>query len=379
MLKQVREQKLFAVSLLLILIDQFTKIWIKGFHLFGFAHEGMPLNSSRDVLGDFLRFSYVENPGMAFGVEFGAAKIFLSLFSVVAAIALGWYLYKLRHSNIWVQLGIMLLLSGAVGNLIDRVFYGLIFSEAPLFYGKVVDFLDVDCFDFSLFGHTYTRWWVFNVADSCVSCGIVLLLLFNNRIPSLKSLDSRNYIHDGPVVMYPYTHEWAAQFAELKAVLMQALGTNVITVEHVGSTAVPGMVAKNILDVDIVIDSPDHFDTVRTTLEALGYKHEGDKGIAWREAFRQSDAMVPYGSGHRWMRQHVYVCPADSPALNEHRLLRDALLASEELRTAYSSLKQDLAQRFANDRDAYTEGKTEFVQNVLKEAQKGQNESPMEA
>lgn len=187
-MNKLQQQKLFYVSIALILADQLTKMWVKGFTLFGITHQGMAIGESINVLGDFLKFSFVENPGMAFGIQFGAGKIFLSLFSVLAAGGLAWYLYKLRTFSIWVQIGVMLLLSGAVGNLIDRVFYGVLYNSAPLFYGQVVDFIDVDFFDFTIFGQHYSRWWVFNIADSCVSCGIVILLFVNTKIPTFTEL-----------------------------------------------------------------------------------------------------------------------------------------------------------------------------------------------
>lgn len=182
--EKLKEQKLFVVALALIVLDQITKVWVKGFSIGGWIHEGMPLHSSVPVIGDIVRWTYVENPGMAFGITFGDGKIFLSLFSVVAAMALSWYLYAIRKGPMVIQLGVMLLLAGATGNLIDRVFYGVIYNEAALFYGKVVDFIDVDCPDFTVFDREITRWYVFNIADACVSCGIALLLIFNYKVPS---------------------------------------------------------------------------------------------------------------------------------------------------------------------------------------------------
>lgn len=184
----MNKQKFFYLSIILILADQITKVWVKGFTLFGVTHQGMMLGESVNVIGDFLKFSYVENPGMAFGIQFGAGKIFLSLFSVVAAGGLAWYLYKLRKFSVWVQLGVSLLLAGAIGNLVDRVFYGVLYGSAPLFYGQVVDFIDVEFFDMDLFGQHLTRFWVFNIADSCVSCGIVLLMIVNTKIPTFAEL-----------------------------------------------------------------------------------------------------------------------------------------------------------------------------------------------
>ena len=182
--EKLKEQKLFVVAFGLIVLDQITKVWVKGFSIGGWIHEGMALHSSVPVIGDLVRWTYVENPGMAFGISFGDGKIFLSLFSVVAAIALAWYLYAIRKGPLVIQLGVMLLLAGATGNLVDRVFYGVIYNEAALFYGKVVDFIDVDCPDFTVFDREITRWYIFNIADACVSTGIVLLLLFNYKIPS---------------------------------------------------------------------------------------------------------------------------------------------------------------------------------------------------
>ncbi len=369
---KLRGQKLFIVAIVIVLADQISKLWIKGFSFFGVVHQGMYLNESRSIIGDLLRFSYVENPGMAFGVSFGAGKIFLSLFSVFAAIVLIWYLYKLRRFDRWVQVGIMLLLSGAVGNLIDRVFYGVIFNEAPLFYGKVVDFIDLDCPDFSLFGQNITRWWVFNIADSCVTMGIVVLLLFNHRIPTLKALNappdhitSYEDSSDSRIELADYNGQWPLEFEALKSYLSSVLGDLVLEYHHIGSTSVTGLRAKPILDLDLVIDSMEHFAQVREKLEAEGYEYEGDKGIAQREAFRQSSSRVPRGADREWMTQHLYVCPKDSVALHEHLQFRDRLRANQQLRESYSALKSELAQRFHDDRDAYTEAKTDFVHGVL--------------
>lgn len=178
----LREQRLFWIAFILILADQATKIWVKGFSLFGIVHQGMYLHESVEVFGDALRWTYVENPGMAFGIDFGWGKIFLSLFSVIATIGLGWLLFKMRTAHKGIQIIIMLLLAGATGNLIDRVFYGVLYNEAPLFYGKVVDFVDVDIPDIDVGDFHLHRFYVFNIADSCVTCGIILLILLNKHI-----------------------------------------------------------------------------------------------------------------------------------------------------------------------------------------------------
>jgi signal peptidase II len=188
--RRLHNRGFLLAALLLVVLDQITKVWVKGFTMFGVHHQGMFLGESfpvlPSVLGDVLRISYVENPGMAFGIGFGAAKIFLSLFSVVASLGLAWFIARLSVQHFWLRLGLTLVLAGATGNLIDRVFYGVLYGENPLFYGYVVDFIDVDIPDVSLMGRELTRFWVFNVADSCVTCGMVLLLLFNHHLPFIQ-------------------------------------------------------------------------------------------------------------------------------------------------------------------------------------------------
>ncbi len=178
----------FLLSFVLIAFDQTTKLITKGFNLFGFSKEGMRLGESIEVIGTLIRFTFVENPGMAFGIEFGWGKIFLSLFSVFAVIALAWYLFKIDGYNKYARTGIMLIFAGATGNMIDRVFYGVFYGESALFYGKVVDFVHVDIPDIDIFGLYYTHFPVFNVADSCVSCGVALLFFFHSKLPSIEEI-----------------------------------------------------------------------------------------------------------------------------------------------------------------------------------------------
>ena len=175
--------KVILFSLFVVITDQLSKIIIKGISIpfLNINFEGMQYGQSLDVLGTFFRLTFVENPGMAFGISVGeTAKIFLSLFSLAAGVGILIYMYKMRNEKFIVRFALALILGGAVGNLIDRTFYGLIFDYAPIFYGRVVDFLDVDFFDFSIFGHTYKRWPIFNIADSAVSVGVFLLLIFHN-------------------------------------------------------------------------------------------------------------------------------------------------------------------------------------------------------
>ena len=174
--------RILYVTLGIVVSDQITKLLVKGFTIpfLGISHTGYPVGTSFSVLGELVRLTYIENPGMAFGIDFGG-KMFLTLFSIAASIGILLYLLRIRDGSFIVRLSLAMILGGAVGNLIDRVFYGVIFGEAPLFYGKVVDFIDVDFININLLGYSITRWPVFNVADAMVSIGVVLLLVFHRR------------------------------------------------------------------------------------------------------------------------------------------------------------------------------------------------------
>lgn len=182
--------RILYLSLFIVLADQWTKLMVKGISIpgLGINLRGVPLGSSRVIVGDFLRLTYIENPGMAFGIDFGW-KFFFSLFSILASVGILLYLYKARNEHLAFRISLAMILGGAVGNLIDRVFYGVIFNEAPLFYGKVVDFIDADFFNINLFGFHLSRWPVFNIADASVTCGVILMLLAHRK--TLRERDQR--------------------------------------------------------------------------------------------------------------------------------------------------------------------------------------------
>jgi len=90
----------------------------------------------------------------------------------------------------------MFIFTGAFGNLVDRVFYGLFFNYSTLFYGRVIDFIQVDIPDITIFNLHYTTFPIFNVADSCVTIGVVFLLIFHNRIPTFSQVFRPKIIHE---------------------------------------------------------------------------------------------------------------------------------------------------------------------------------------
>lgn len=174
--------RVLYVTFGIVVLDQITKLLVKGFTLpiFDYYHQGMQLGQSIPVIGDFFRITFVENPGMIFGIEIGG-PILRVLFTLAVSFGLLYYIYHVRKEPLIIRLTLAMILGGAFGNLIDRIFYGVIFSEAPLFYGKVVDFFDMDFFHINIFGIQMDRFAVFNIADACVSTGLVMMLLFHNK------------------------------------------------------------------------------------------------------------------------------------------------------------------------------------------------------
>ena len=159
-----------------------------------------------------------------------------------------------------------------------------------------------------------------------------------------------------PILVVDYDPRWPVEFARIRDLLSAALGAFALRIEHVGSTAVPGLAAKPIIDVDVVIASRDHLPRVIERVADIGYVHRGDLGIAGREAFS-----APAGA----VAQHVYVCAEGAEPLRAHLAFRDYLRANADARQRYAALKRGLAAQCVGDREAYVNGKTEFVMRIL--------------
>lgn len=163
-----------------------------------------------------------------------------------------------------------------------------------------------------------------------------------------------------PVIIEDYDPRWPQRFETLRARVSAVLGTLAAAIEHVGSTAVPGLASKPIIDIDVLLQSQTDLQSAIERLAAMGYAYEGDLGIAGREAFRAPASEF---------RHHLYVCQPNSPAYQQHLAFRDYLRTHPEDACAYESLKRSLAERFGSDRDAYTQGKTEFIEAILRRAE----------
>lgn len=156
-----------------------------------------------------------------------------------------------------------------------------------------------------------------------------------------------------------YNPLWRLWFEQLKARLEDALHSIPHTIEHVGSTAAPGMTAKPIIDIDIVCEHRE-FLLIRECLEAIGYVHEGDEGIQGREAFNLADANARLNLPSH----HLYVCEKSGDALREHLAFRDFMRQHPEWRQKLNDLKWRLCEVHDNDRQAYIEGKSAMVREI---------------
>ncbi|MCH2044300.1 MAG: GrpB family protein [Saprospiraceae bacterium] len=171
-----------------------------------------------------------------------------------------------------------------------------------------------------------------------------------------------------PIIIENYNPQWAINFQALKSKLLTAVAPYILEIQHVGSTSIPDLAAKPILDVDIIIDPNQDLAPIIQALDNLGYNHLGDLGIEKREAFRQRSPEVPYGkekNQENWQRHNLYVCPKGCLSLENHLRFRDFLLQHPEAIQEYATLKKGLAQQFPNNVDLYCEAKTEFITNVL--------------
>jgi GrpB-like predicted nucleotidyltransferase (UPF0157 family) len=162
----------------------------------------------------------------------------------------------------------------------------------------------------------------------------------------------------GAVVVQEYDPDWPRQFERLRAAIWPAVADIAASIEHVGSTSVPGLAAKPVIDMDVVVP-PDRIATGIERLTSIGYEHRGDLGIPGREAFRPFDHSAP-------PKHHLYMCSSDSPALANHLAVRDYLRANPEAALEYGRLKRALAKRFADDMDGYVQGKTGFLLGILR-------------
>ena len=168
-----KEARLVILGVLLVVADQVSKYLVK---------TNMSLGEQIPVIGQWFRLCFVENEGMAFGIKFGGAagKFCLSLLRVCLCGFLVWWIHRLagkKETPTGVLVGLTMITAGAFGNIIDCLFYGIIWDYAPFMFGKVVDMLYFPIIRSGARVIFFSP--VFNFADSCVTCGAFYLLIFH--------------------------------------------------------------------------------------------------------------------------------------------------------------------------------------------------------
>jgi GrpB-like predicted nucleotidyltransferase (UPF0157 family) len=183
------------------------------------------------------------------------------------------------------------------------------------------------------------------------------------------------------IIVQPHNPAWDAEFLRARDDLHKILqGIPIVSIEHVGSTAIPGLHAKPILDVDIIV-TPDALAAASAAMVAAGYRDLGEMGVPGRVGFRQpghehSQAATGVIDKSKEMRRNTYVVLEGSVSLKNHLDLKRVLLQDAALREEYGDVKMKLAAREVNNIDEYCKGKNEILLKILKSA--GWNEEELE-
>lgn len=157
----------------------------------------------------------------------------------------------------------------------------------------------------------------------------------------------------------PYNPEWATWFLQLHALLGRTLAGHFYAIKHVGSTSVPGMVAKPVIDIDIVMREG-QFERIKSYLAPLGYEHVGNQDVPGREVFKLTGALAATLPTH-----HLYALYPDAAELKRHLAFREYLKSRPDEVRRLSEHKLELAARFDNDRALYIEGKAAMVLEMI--------------
>ncbi|MFX0183133.1 MAG: GrpB family protein [Candidatus Hodarchaeota archaeon] len=159
----------------------------------------------------------------------------------------------------------------------------------------------------------------------------------------------------GKIKLLPYQLEWKELFSKEKQHLEATIGNNILEIEHIGSTAIPGMTAKPIIDIAIAIHNFEEAKVCIDLLEKIGYEYKGEFGISRRHYFVK-------GTPRRY---HLHMNEITSENWKNHISFRDYLIKHPDKAKQYADLKIKPAQQFKANREAYIEGKTSFIKKIL--------------
>jgi GrpB-like predicted nucleotidyltransferase (UPF0157 family) len=169
------------------------------------------------------------------------------------------------------------------------------------------------------------------------------------------------------VLIQEYSASWFEDFNKIRKEIYEALINLNVSIEHIGSTAIPELAAKPIIDIDIIFDKNVRFAEIKSRLEKTGYYHQRNQGVADREVFKRNKRL-----NHQILDSiihHLYVCPIDSEELRRHILFRDYLIANSEARIEYQKLKYEIAVEADQDKKKYAELKEvkakEFIESIV--------------
>lgn len=165
----------------------------------------------------------------------------------------------------------------------------------------------------------------------------------------------------GTVALMPHDPRWAEEFEREKRVLLETFGDRILAIEHIGSTSIPGIPAKPLIDILVAVESLDDIDDFIGTLPTLGYQYMPERRFADRQFF-------PKGPESKRTHHLSLVEPDSETGWNSHTLFRDYLRTHEAERAEYARLKERLAAEFADDRERYTDGKQDFVLEIIAKA-----------
>lgn len=184
--------KVISLSIILFLIDQVSKLFVRGisFPMFNINIGGLSPGESRPLIDNLLNITLVENPGIAFGIDPGESlRDLILIITILTCVVFFIYLLLAKKADIKARIAIAFILGGAAGNLFDRIFYGIFYNYAPLFQGNVVDFLDVKIFKFFIFNNIHGN-YVFNFADVSILSGVFLLIYLIISSKKRKNLEN---------------------------------------------------------------------------------------------------------------------------------------------------------------------------------------------